>query len=210
MAYSDYQPTQQPTKKPMGPLGPLMGESSQLPGLEPGFIMGQGQPQQPQQQGGDPAPLPTNTRAGALQQVQNAYAGRMPGQMDALNSALSQFAAPVGLNDPGIQPALRAGAMSDQRTFERGRAALAEQLGANGLGDSGALNTMTLGLNQRIGEAGAQRDANLVYDEMGARRGALLSALGLDQSRYGVDQNLGYQLAALQAALNNQAVQPFF
>lgn len=137
------------------------------------------------------------------------YTGRMPGQMDALNSAITNFQQPVGLNDPGLAPALRAGAGADQRSFERQRAALAEALGANGLGDSGAFNTQLQNIGQRVGEAGAQRDAGLVYDEMGSRRNALLSALGMDQQRYNVDNDLGLRLAQLEAMLNGQAMQPF-
>lgn len=167
------------------------------------------------QPGAEPQPtgngetVPTNTRQQALTNVQQAYQGRMPGQMDALNSALGQFQQPVGLTDPGIQPALRAGAGADQRSFERQRAALAELMGAQGLGDSGGFNTQVLGIGQKIGEAGSQRDAGLVYDEMGNRRNALLSALGMDQQRYNVDNDLAYRLAALEAQLNQQATQPF-
>ena len=149
---------------------------------------------------------PATGRQQALQNVQQAYAGRMPGQMDALNTALTGLQNPVDMNDRGIAPAIRAGAMGDQRNFERQRGALAELLGANGVGDSGAMNTQTLGIGQRIGEAGAARDASLVYDEMGGRRNALLQALGMDQNRYQFDQGAGMDLAKFQALLNQQAM----
>lgn len=209
MAYSDYQnpnpqgQRQEPWRMPGGTGGNTFSGGSVLP------VMGGAMPTQPAPQGGS-APLPTNTRQQALQSVQQAYAGRMPGQMDALNGVLGQLGQPVGLKDPGLAPALQAGANADQRSFERQRAALAEVMGANGLGDSGAMNTKLLGIGQRIGESGAARDASLVYDEMGSRRNALLSALGMDQNRYEFDNSLAMQLAALEAQLNQQALSPFF
>jgi hypothetical protein len=211
MAYSDYvggairqrmpipqrgtEPTAQMYETPMK--GPLDGMGA---GTAPVA-------QQPQQSAAGMAPV--TTRQDALQNVQQAYQGRMPGQMDALNAQLTGLAQPVGLNDPGLAPALRAGQMGDQRNFERQRSALAELLGAQGLGDSGAMNTQTLGIAQRIGEQGAARDAGLVYDEMGSRRNALLGALGMDQSRYAHDNQIGLQLSQLEALLNQQAMQPF-
>lgn len=182
------------------------GAMFRTPALQPGSAP---LPEASQAPTGDPSPLPTNTRAQALDQVQQAYQGRMPGQMDALNNALSSFAQPVGLNDPGLAPALRAGAGADQRSFERQRAALAELMGAQGLGDSGGMKTEMLGIGQKIGEAGAERDAGLVYGEMGNRRNALLSALGLDNNRYQFDNDLAMRLAALEAQLNQSAVAPF-
>lgn len=205
MAYAQYQQQQQPYKSP-GVYKDPQQDPYQLPELG---IPGQTSTGQQSMPVGDGQQLPTNTRQQAVQNVQQAYAGRMPGQMDALNSALSNFAAPVGLNDPSLQPALRAGAGADQRSFERQRAALAEVMGANGLGDSGGFNTQLQNIGQQIGEAGAQRDANLVYNEMGSRRNALLSALGLDQQRYNVDNDLALQLARLEAQLNTQAISPF-
>lgn len=211
MAYSDYTQQPQPAQRqsflgaPYQRLMDRTGVTGQKGPLTPDAPL----PEASQAPTGDPSPLPTNTRAQALSQVQQAYQGRMPGQMDALNNALTQFASPVGLNDPGLAPALRAGAGADQRSFERQRAALAETLGANGLGDSGAFNTQLLNIGQRVGEAGAQRDAGLVYDEMGNRRNALLSALGMDQQRYTFDNDLGMRMAALEAQLNQSALAPF-
>ena len=212
MAYGDYfnQARQQYNQnRGINPQSGLAAEEPdagmfRTPGLQPGSGLA---PQSQQTTPGET--LPTNTRQQALQDVQQAYQGRMPGQMDALNSALSNFSQPVGLNDPGLAPALRAGAGADQRSFERQRAALAEAMGAQGLGDSGGFNTQMLGIGQKIGEAGAERDAGLVYGEMGNRRNALLSALGMDQQRYNVDNDLAYRLAALEAQLNQQAMAPF-
>ena len=212
MAYSDYQQQPQAAQKQSwlgAPYNRVLERGGVRGTTGPAMTPDQPLPEASQAPTGDPAPLPTNTRAQALDQVQQAYQGRMPGQMDALNNALTQFASPVGLNDPGLAPALRAGAGADQRSFERQRAALAETLGANGLGDSGAFNTQLQNIGQRVGEAGAQRDAGLVYDEMGNRRQALLSALGMDQQRYGLDNELGYRLAALEAQLNQSALAPF-
>jgi hypothetical protein len=209
MAYSDYQTAPQRWKPQMParstqPTAQMYDAPAESPLGDAGAAPTAEQPQQ-----SAAGPMPVTTRQDALQQVQQAYQGRMPGQMDALNAQLTGLAQPVGLNDPGLAPALRAGQMGDQRNFERQRSALAELLGAQGLGDSGAMNTQTLGIAQRIGEQGAARDAGLVYDEMGGRRQALLGALGMDQNRYQFDNKLGFDMAQLEALLNAQALQPF-
>jgi hypothetical protein len=208
MAYSDYTSgVQRPRIQPRVP----GQETAGMPGQAIGAAPAPAAPLPADNQGipTDSAPPPATGRQQALQNVQQAYQGRMPGQMDALNAQLTGLAQPVGLNDPGLAPALRAGQMGDQRNFERQRSALAELLGAQGLGDSGAMNTQTLGIAQRIGEQGAARDAGLVYDEMGSRRNALLGALGMDQGRYQHDNQIGLQLSQLEALLNQQAMQPF-
>lgn len=155
--------------------------------------------------------LPTNTRQQNLQQVQQAYAQptRMPGDMGFLNDLLSQSSQAPSANDPLMRNVFAAGRVADQRTFDRQRAALAEQLGARGLGSSGALDTGVNKFRQQIGENQAARESGMLYDEGNARRNALLQALGLDQSRYTADQGYGIDLARLEAALNGQAVQPF-
>jgi hypothetical protein len=130
--------------------------------------------------------------------------------MGALNGLLQQSASPVSENDPSIAPAFAAGRVADTRNIERQRAALAEQLGGAGLGSSGAMQTKTMGIQQRVGEQQALRESGMLYDESNARRNALLQALGLDQSRYQGDNQIGAQLAALEAQLNQNAVQPFF
>lgn len=169
--------------------------------------------------------MPQGTRQQALQTVQQAYAtpmgggmagptgaggGRMPGDMGYLNQLLGQSAAPVSASDPTIAPAFAAGRVADQRNIDRQRAALAEQLGASGLGSSGAMQTKVGGIQQRVGEQQALRESGMLYDEGNARRNALLQGLGLDQSRYQGDNELGYRLAALEAQLNQGAMQPFF
>jgi hypothetical protein len=208
MAYGDYtgtggakiQPQQtavQPQRYTLKP--PLMDLMS---GATPS---GDGAQPQPAQDGA----LPTNTRQQNLQQVQQAYA-RMPGDMNALNGLIGQSSSPVSENDPSIAPAFAAGRVADQRNIERQRAALAEQLGGSGLGSSGAMQTKTGGIQQRVGEQQALRESGMLYDEGNARRNALLQALGLDQQRYGADNNIGLRLAELEAQLNQNAVQPFF
>ena len=207
MAYSDYSGALGGIQRPRPPARIPGQETAGMPGQSLGSIPEPVAPLPADNQG-----LPTGTtqpatgRQQALQSVQQAYAGRMPGQMDALNTALTGMASPVDLKDRGIAPAIRAGAMGDQRNFERQRGALAEMLGANGMGDSGSMNTQMLGIAQKIGEGGAARDASLVYDEMGGRRNALLSALGMDQNRYQYDQSAGMDLAKFQALLNSQAM----
>lgn len=183
---------------PTGPLGP--GEES----------IGAGSP--PQAAPNADGTLPTNTRQQSLQQVQQAYStpSRMPGDMGFLNSLLSQSSQAPSASDPIMAGAFGAGRVADQRNIDRQRAALAEQLGSQGLGQSGAMDTRTGAIQQRVGEQQALRESGMLYDESNARRNALLQALGLDQSRYQGDNDMGYRLAALQANLNQNAVQPFF
>ena len=168
--------------------------------------LGGAQPQPPSQ---GPQPMPTNTRAQALQSVQQAYQ-RSPGDMGFLNQLLQQSSSPVSASDPMLAPAFAAGRVADQRNIDRQRAALAEQLGGAGLSSSGAMQNKVLGIQQRVGENQALRESGQMLDEGNAKRNALLQALGLDQSRYMGDNDLGYRLAALEAQLNQNAVNPFF
>ncbi len=130
--------------------------------------------------------------------------------MGYLNGLLQQSSQAPSASDPIMAGAFGAGRVADQRNIDRQRAALAEQLGGQGLGQSGAMNTRTMGIQQRVGEQQALRESGMLYDESNARRNALLQGLGLDQNRYQGDNDLGYRLAALEAQLNQNAVQPFF
>lgn len=213
MAYGDYQDTssqiRQPTFQPSAPTGPTAMRRHPL--------MDALQGAQPQQGQAAPSPagtLPTNTRQNALQQVQQAYqtpTTYSPGQGVGmhLGGFLGQMAATPSLSDSALQPIVAAGRMADQRGFDRNRAALMEQLGAQGLGDSGGANVGVGKLRQQMGESQAMRESGLLLDETQARRNALLAGLGLDQGRYQFDQGAGIQLAQLEALLNQQAVQPF-
>jgi hypothetical protein len=205
MAYGDYQ-TQQPMRRPvMQPPMEVGGIAQPRPGgMEALQSALQPAPAQPTPAG----TLPPSTRQSALQDVQAAY--RQPGDMGALNGLIGQASAPVSAQDPMLSGAFAAGRVADQRSFDRQRAALAEQLGGAGLGSSGAMNTKLGGLQQRMGESQALRESGQMLDEGSARRNALLQALGLDQGRYQGDTSAGIRLAELEALLNGQAVQPFF
>lgn len=126
-----------------------------------------------------------------------------------LGDFLGKQAATPSLNDSTLQPIVAAGRLADQRAFDRNRAALAEQLGAAGLGNSGAMNTGVGKFRQQMGETQALRESGLLQDETDKRRAALLSGLSQDASRYQFDQDAGLQLAKLEALLNGEAVQPF-
>ncbi len=213
MAYADYQ--QDPTKFYPGGT-PTFNEGAQagqgpMSLIGPNAMAGPMQPQTPAPTVNGAGQLPTNTRSQNLAQVQQAYATppRAPGDMGYLNGLLSQSSQAPSASDPIMAGAFGAGRVADQRNIDRQRAALAEQLGNQGLGQSGAMNTRTQGIQQQVGEQQALRESGMLYDESNARRNALLQGLGLDQSRYQGDNQLGYQLAALEAQLNGQAVQPF-
>jgi hypothetical protein len=205
MAYGDYQqatPMRRPAMQPPMEVG---GIAQPRPG---GMEALQSALQPAPTQATPAGALPANTRQSALQDVQAAY--RQPGDMGALNDLIGQSSAPVTAQDPLMQGAFAAGRVADQRNIDRQRAALAEQLGGAGLGSSGAMNTKTAGIQQRVGENQALRESGMLIDENSARRNALLQALGLDQSRYAGDNNVGVRLAELEAMLNGQAVQPLF
>jgi len=213
MAYADYQSPQvgallnqqQQPKLGFTDARPYGGIAGSAYGLGGGFSAGQTTvaPDSNNQ-------LPTNTRQQNLQQVQQAYAQRMPGDMGYLNGLLDQSAQAPTADDPIMRGAFAAGRVADQRLFDRQRAALAERLGSQGLGSSGAMNVGAEKYRQQIGENQALRESGMLYDESNARRNALLQALGLDQGRYGIDQNLGVDLARLESQLNQNALQPFF
>jgi hypothetical protein len=207
MAYSQYSQPQQP--QPQAPMRQPMPSMPTQGGAAHPWMQPAQQPQQPQ---APPGALPTNTRQQALGDVQQAYAQptRMPGDMGFLNQLLGQSSQPASASDPVLAPAMAAGRVADQRNIDRQRSALAEQLGGAGLGSSGGMNTRLGGIQQQVGEQAALRESGMVMDESNARRNALLQALGLDQGRYQGDNDLGYKLAALEAQLNQNAVQPFF
>lgn len=216
MAYGDYTTAsaqQAVGRTGLGPVGPVTGRSfahlmnqGQLPASAP-------QPQAPTAPSPD-GTLPTNTRQQALQSVQQAYQAPTqysPGQGLGMHmgSFLNQMASAPSLSDSAMQPVVAAGRMADQRGFDRQRAALMEQLGAQGLGDSGGANVGVSKLRQQMGESQAMRESGLLLDETQARRQALLAGLGLDSNRYQFDNNLGFQMAQLQNLMNNQAMAPF-
>lgn len=214
MAYGDYTTAsaqQAVGRTGIAPVGPVPGRTFAHLMNKPGEPAPQ--PQQPTAPSPD-GTLPTNTRAQALQSVQQAYSAPTqysPGQGMGMHMGgfLDQMSKAPSLTDSAMQPIVAAGRMADQRGFDRNRAALMEQLGAQGLGDSGAATVGTGKLRQQMGESQAMRESGLLLDETQARRQALMQGLGLDQSRYQFDNNLGFQMAQLQNLMNNQAMQPF-
>lgn len=216
MAYSDYgggQMERQPQMLPQEQTPQKGGLFGGLMQRQPPTMTTQPVPIGSDALGGQAKAMPPSTRADALQQVQNAYSAPtsyMPGNALGMygGGLLEQLNSPVSAQDPNLRGILAAGNVADTRSIDRQRAALAERLGGQGLGDSGAMSTKTMGIQQRVGEAGAARDAGLLFDESQARRQALMQLLGMDQQRYSFDQSAGIDLARLEALLNQQATQP--
>src|SRR5690349_24116746 len=95
----------------------------------------------------------------------------MPGDMGFLNGLLQQSSQAPTADDPIMHGAFAAGRVADQRNIDRQRAALAEQLGAYGMGDSGAFNTKLGGIQQRVGEQQALRERSEEHtSELQSRR----------------------------------------
>lgn len=121
-----------------------------------------------------------------------------------LDGVLSSASKPVDIADPQFAPIVKAGRLSDQRQLEQRRAALAERLASEGLGDSGAFNAKLSGIQQQIGEGGSMREANLMVGELQNRRQQMMQALALAQSsgNFQQAQALQQQLAAIDTQMN--------
>jgi hypothetical protein len=136
MGFYDYRKQQTQPAAPSAPLGQQpLGATDRMPRMV------------------DQLPsLPGGATGGSPGGAPQPYQGRMPGNMDFLNNLLQQSSSPVSASDPTIAPAFAAGRVADQRNIDRQRASLAEQLGGSHLGDSGAMQTKTSGIQQRVGE----------------------------------------------------------
>lgn len=203
-----------------GATAPDASGATPAPPMNEGFPGAPGMlnPMQPPQgsapapQGPSPTvPQPTTGRQQALNTISQSYAAPtsyMPGNALGMmgGNLFSQLSATPSLTDSTLAPAVAAGRLSDDRTMNKQRAIIAEQMGAQGLGNSGAENAAVRSAQQGIGEQAAMRDAGLLRDESQQRRAALLQALGLDQNRYQFDNTLGFNFANLQQQANQQAL----
>lgn len=130
------------------------------------------------------------------QQERSDLRGILMGQLGSLNQ-------PISPDSSGIREILTAGRLSSQRNAERQQSAAAEQLGARGLSDSGAMDTMRLGIEERRAETDQAREADVLYRELTQRRDALnqllMQALALGDSASA--RNIQAQLQAIQMQL---------
>ena len=122
-----------------------------------------------------------------------------------LNQILEQASRPVSIDDEQFQPIVKAGRLGDQRNIERRRAALAERLAAQGLGDSGTMETGIQGIYQDVGESASQREAQLLANELQNRRAQLMQGLSMamQSGNFQQAQALQQQLAAIDAQMRS-------
>ena len=121
---------------------------------------------------------------------------------------LGQATAPVDANSPGLKPIIDSQKLSLQRGAQRQRSAAVEQAGARGLGDSGAMDTRINQIEQGRGESEAGMIGQILYNELGAKRGQAMQLLDL-ATRSG-DAESARTLQAHLATLDQQMTQQRF
>ena len=129
------------------------------------------------------------------------------GNQDALRKILMEqlgaASSPVSADAPGIRDVLAGRRIASQRNAERLRAQAAESMGAQGLGQSGALNAKLEGINQQQGEADTQGTGQLLFQELGAKRQQLTNLLSLAVQSGDAEsaRNIAAQLEAIRAQM---------
>lgn len=104
---------------------------------------------------------------------------------EALTALLGRAQQPVSINDPQLQPQADAFRVSQQRNAERMRGSAAERLAQQGFtsgGSGGALDSTINQIDAQRGLNEANFNANLVGDEMKARRAELIDGIQLAAS----------------------------
>ncbi len=129
---------------------------------------------QPQQQ----APAPQAQAAPQVSPIQQAFQG-------SLLSMLNQSQQPPSITDPALAAQSETFRASQQRSAERQRSALAERMAAQGFASGGAGGALDAGIQQIGAQRGlneANFDAELVGNEVSARRNELMQAMQLAAS----------------------------
>lgn len=145
------------------------------------------------------APQPSTPPA--VDPIQQAYQTTLQQLMSGPSPA------EAGMN-AASSPAAAAYQLQQQRAEERQRALIAERNAAQGLSDSGAMETDILGLAQARGENEAAYVGQLAFQEQQARRQELMQAMTLAQ-QMGDQQaarDLQLMLANMDAGLRQQAL----
>lgn len=96
-----------------------------------------------------------------------------------LMSQLGEATQPVSADSPTIRPLINAQSLALQRSAQRQRSADVERAGMRGLGDSGALDTRVNQIEQGRGEAEAGMTAQIMSNELNAKRQQVISLLDL-------------------------------
>jgi hypothetical protein len=161
--------------------------------LPPGEQVQGEAPQVPGQPPGPPANTPQSELQQALQQSLMEQLGR---------------GFDVNVTDPEIAAQANAYRAARTRSGEAQRSALAERLSAQGLDDSGLMDTELRSILESQGQDIAEYEAGLVGEELTRRREDIRAAMGMAQQQGQFDQaeRLQRELANIDAQLRQQGI----
>jgi hypothetical protein len=127
--------------------------------------------------------------------------------MELLTGRMKAAQEPVSTQSPGIKELLAARQLQSQRGSERSRAAFAERMHAQGLGNSGAFDTGVLGIEQDRGESDSMATAEILGGELSAKRQELMQLLQMAASLGDSEstRTLQQQLAMLDAQIQQSS-----
>lgn len=130
----------------------------------------------------------------------------------ALQQILTRGSSTPSITDPTLQPVSDAYRSGQQRNYERLRSAAAERAAQDGTLQSGGFDAEALGYLQDTNAQSAAFDANLVREEVQARREELVTAIQIanQMGQFDQAQQLQQQLALLDGALRQQGMQMDF
>lgn len=150
-----------------------------------------------------------------IQQMQ-AQAAEEKARRDAERAALREIMTsrlktaqePVSTESPGIRDVIAARRLESQRGSERSRAALAERLHAQGMGNSGLFDAGVLGLEQDRGEADSDAVAEILHGELSAKRQELMQLLQMAAAMGDADATraIQQQLAILDTQMQQTSL----
>jgi hypothetical protein len=125
---------------------------------------------------------------------------------DALLKELGQ--GPVSADDPTIAPAIAANRVATERGLADQRNQIAERLNAQGMGNSGSLDTQMQAARERATTGEAQFSGNAVMQQAQSRRQELVNLLQTGAGVMNADQSRQLQgkIADLDAFLRQQGI----
>lgn len=168
------------------------------------------------------APAPAGPQGPTLPQnaqqayTQTATVGNTPGQGTQTNVAaafqqamVNKLApAPVNAQNPAVKGSIDANRLAEQRGFERNRNMLAERAQAGGFSDSGALDSLLLGLGQERAGREAAFEGQALGDLQRSQDQDVMRALALAGGGLGQLQGFDLQraLGDLDATLRREGL----
>lgn len=181
---------------------PIMAPPAPLPRAVPGRVSTEPvRAPQPAPLSG-PLPLPLQQLIGNATRDREAQQAQRGQLSQILMDQLGRVSGEVTPEDPTLAPILAAQRLASQRDADRSRAVAAERRAAQGLGDSGALETDIRGIAENQAERNQGQQAQTLYSELNNRRGAAQNLLG--QAFQSNDAEAGRNISATLAALDQQ------